>query len=164
GLEKVLLLFCEERGKIMKTCTEAVSFESCPLRSKNLILNQPRCIMEKSRSLEIAKRYLGEKVRVVFDRPLGTKHPKHGFVYEANYGYIPGIKAPDGEDLDTYYLGIDEPLQKAEGFCIAIIHRENDDDDKLVVAPENVELSDEEILKATAFQEQWFKSRVIRKP
>jgi len=120
--------------------------------------------METSKSLEIAKEYLGKKVRVVFDRPLGTNHPKHGFVYEANYGYLPRIKAPDGEDLDAYYLGVAEPLQEAEGSCIAIIHRENNDDDKLVVVPDGVELSDEEILRATAFQEQWFKSIIVRKP
>ena len=120
--------------------------------------------METSKSLEIAKRYLDERVHVVFDRPFGTKHPKHGFVYEANYGHLPGIQAPDGEDLDAYYLGVAEPLQEAEGTCIAIIHRENDDDDKLVVVPEGTGLTDEEILKAVAFQEQWFKSSIVRKP
>lgn len=115
-----------------------------------------------SESLKIAKSYLGRKVKVVFDRPLGSTHPKHGFIYEANYGYLPGIKAPDGEDLDAYYLGVNEPLQESEGICIAVIHRENDDDDKLVVVPEGVELSDEEISKATHFQEQWFKSQILR--
>ncbi|MDD3679196.1 MAG: inorganic pyrophosphatase [Patescibacteria group bacterium] len=118
--------------------------------------------MKTSKSLEIAKGYLGKKVQVFFDRPLGAKHPKHGFVYEANYGYLPGIKSSDGEDLDAYYLGVSKPLQEAEGICIAIIHRENDDD-KLVVVPKNIKLSDEEILKATAFQEKWFKSIIIRK-
>jgi inorganic pyrophosphatase len=114
-------------------------------------------------SLEIAREFIGKEVHVIFDRPLGTKHPKHGFVYEVNYGYVPGIKAPDGEDLDAYYLGVAESLENAEGVCIAIIHRENDDDDKLIVVPEGIELSDEEILKATHFQEQWFKSRIVRK-
>jgi inorganic pyrophosphatase len=117
---------------------------------------------EKNKSLEIAREFLGKKVRVVFDRPLGTKHPKHGFRYEVNYGYLPGIKAPDGEDLDAYYLGVNEPLQEAGGVCIAIIHRENDDDDKLIVVPEGIQLTDEEISKAVAFQEQWFKSKIIR--
>ncbi len=118
--------------------------------------------MQISKSFSIAKEYLGQKVKVVFDRPLGTKHPKHGFVYEANYGYLPGIKAPDGEDLDAYYLGVNEPLQEAEGICIAIIHRENDDDDKLIIVPEGIELTDEEITKAVHFQEQWFKSTIAR--
>jgi inorganic pyrophosphatase len=119
--------------------------------------------MERSESLSIAKNYLGKKVKVIFDRPLGTKHPKHGFVYEVNYGYIPDVKAPDGEDLDAYYLGVSTPLKEAYGICTAIIHRENDDDDKLVVVPEGVELTDEEISKAVAFQEQWFKSGIVRK-
>lgn len=122
----------------------------------------PSAIMETSKSLLIAKKYLGQKVRVVFDRPLGSKHPKYGFVYEVNYGYLPGVKAPDGEDLDAYYLSSNEPLQEAEGICIAIVHREDDDDDKLVIVSENVQLTDEEILKAVNFQEQWFESTIVR--
>ncbi|OGG59432.1 inorganic pyrophosphatase [Candidatus Kaiserbacteria bacterium RIFCSPHIGHO2_02_FULL_50_50] len=106
--------------------------------------------------------YLGKEVKVAFDRPLGSTHPKHGWVYEANYGYVPGVKAPDGDDLDVYYLGVTEPLQEAEGVCIAIIHRENDDDDKLIIVPKGVELTDAEIREATNFQEQWFKSRIVR--
>jgi len=79
---------------------------------------------------------------VIIGRPLGSKHPKHGFEYKANYGYIPNTKSPDGEELDAYYLGISRPLMNARGVCIAIIHRTNDDDDKLVVVPEGTELTD----------------------
>ncbi len=118
--------------------------------------------MEKSQSLQIAKKLLGKEVEVIFDRPLGTRHPKHGFIYEVNYGYIEGIKAPDGEDLDAYYLGVSEPLTKEKGICIAIAHRKNDDDDKLIVAPQGVSMSDEEIVKAIYFQEQWFDTEIIR--
>lgn len=96
------------------------------------------------------------------DRPMGTKHPKHDFVYEANYGFIEGVKAPDGEDLDAYYLGVTEPLDKATGICVAIIHRIKDDDDKLIVVPEGVTLTDEQINQATHFQEQWFEGQIIR--
>jgi len=110
-----------------------------------------------------AKDFLGKEVEVIIDRPIGSKHPKHGFVYEANYGYIPNTKSPDGEELDTYYLGVDEPIKKAKGTCIAIVHRTNDDDDKLIVAPEGIELTDEEINKQIEFQEQWFEHEIIRK-
>ena len=106
--------------------------------------------------------YLGHKVNVTIDRPLGSKHPKHGFVYEANYGYIPNTKSPDGEELDAYYLGADKPLEKANGICIAVIHRTNDDDDKLVVAPNGEDLSNEEIEKLIDFQEKWFKHIILR--
>lgn len=108
--------------------------------------------------------FLGKNVDVVIERPLGSKHPKHGFIYEVNYGYIPNTKSPDGEELDAYYLGVSKPLQKAKGICIAVIHRTNNDDDKLVVVPENKkEISDEEINNLTNFQEQWFEHVIIRK-
>lgn len=116
----------------------------------------------ESQSFTLAKQFLGEEVEVVIDRPLGSRHPQHDFVYEANYGYVEGVRAPDGEDLDVYYLGIDKPLDKARGVCIAIVHRRDDDDDKLVVVPKGVELSDEEIAAQTHFQEQWFDSKVVR--
>lgn len=115
-----------------------------------------------SKSLELAKQFLGQTVEVTFDRPLGSKHPKHGFVYEVNYGYVDGVKAPDGEYLDAYYLGTDQTLQKTEGIVKAIVHRLDDDDDKLVVIPKDVSMTDEEIDRAVHFQEQWFKHQILR--
>ena len=106
--------------------------------------------------------YLGRKANVVVDRPLGSKHPKHGFIYEVNYGYVPNTKALDGEEIDAYILSLDKPVDKILGICIAIIHRTNDDDDKLVVAPEGVNFSDEEIEKLVEFQEKWFKHIILR--
>lgn len=113
-------------------------------------------------SFQIARRYLGKRVKVTMDRPLGSVHSKHGFKYEANYGYVEGVKAPDGEDLDAYYLGVNEPLQEAEGVCVAIAHRANDDDDKLIVLPEGQEMTDAEIMSAILFQEQWFDTTIFR--
>jgi|SRR3989344_5369634 len=107
--------------------------------------------------------HVGKIVDAVIDRPLGSTHPKHGFRYEVNYGYVPGTKAPDGEELDAYVLGVDEPLKTFRGKCIAVIHRTNDNDDKLVVVPENAEgLSDDEIRTLTHFQERWFRSVILR--
>jgi len=113
-------------------------------------------------SLELARQFLNKEVEVIVDRPFGSKHPEHGFIYEVNYGYIDGVKAPDGEDLDAYFLGADEPLKKAKGVCIAIAHRKNDDDDKLIVVPRGKEMGDEEIMSAIKFQEQWFDTIIIR--
>ena len=117
----------------------------------------------ESESFKLAKTFLGKDVEVIMDRPLGSKHPKHGFVYEVNYGYIENVIAPDGEELDAYYLGVNSPLEKATGKVIAIVHRVDNDDDKLVVVPEGTTLSDEEISRQVNFQEQWFKSSVVRK-
>src|SRR3989344_294760 len=119
--------------------------------------------MKETLSLKLARVFLGKEVEVVFDRPIGTRHPKYDFVYEQNYGNIPGVPAPDGEDLDAFYLGETKPLQRAKGLCIAIIHRRDDDDDKLVVVPKGFNPSDEEIMKLVHFQEQFFDSVVVRK-
>ena len=106
--------------------------------------------------------YIGKIVNVTIDRKLNTLHPKHGFKYELNYGYIPNTISGDGEELDAYVLGINEPIDSFKGKCIAVIHRLNDDDDKLIVTPEDKEFTDEEIRKLTYFQEQYFESEIIR--
>jgi inorganic pyrophosphatase len=106
--------------------------------------------------------FLGSTVTITIDRPLGSKHPKWGFKYPVNYGYVPNVKSGDGEDLDAYVMGIKESLQEFTGKCIAIIHRLNDNDDKLILAAEGEDFNDEEIREATYFQEQFFKSIILR--
>lgn len=107
-------------------------------------------------------KYIGKIINVKIDRPLGSKHPKHGFEYEVNYGYIPDTISGDGEELDCYILGVDESLEEFEGECIAIIHRTNDNDDKLIIVPIGKEISDKEIRELTNFQEKYFESEIIR--
>ncbi len=107
--------------------------------------------------------FIGHKVNVVIDRPLGSKHPKHGFTYEVNYGYIPNTKSADGEELDAYVLGIDKPITKIRGTCIAVIRRTDDVDDKLIVIQDGKDFSDADIEKLTEFQEKWFKHVIFMK-
>lgn len=109
-----------------------------------------------------ATQFIGKIVTVMIDRPIGSRHPKYDFEYEINYGFIPETKAPDGEEIDAYVLEIDYPVKEFTGKCVAVIHRTNDEDDKLVVVPEGSEVSDEEIRRTTDFQEQFFKSEIIR--
>lgn len=104
--------------------------------------------------------YIGKTVHVKIDRPFGSKHPKHDFVYITNYGYVPDTISGDGEELDCYVLGEFEPLEEYEGKCIAIIHRTNDDDDKLVIA--NCNYSDDAIEALTEFQERFFEHEIWR--
>lgn len=106
--------------------------------------------------------YIGKIVNVKMDRQMGTKHPKHGFVYPINYGYIPNTVSGDGEELDCYVLGVFEQLEEFEGECIAIIHRTNDNDDKLVVVPIGKEYDDSAINALTEFQERFFEHIIIR--
>ncbi len=97
------------------------------------------------------------------DRPIGTKHPKHDFIYPINYGFIPNTISGDGEELDAYVIGPTVPLDEFTGRCCAIIHRTNDDDDKLIVIPkEQKDIDDATINKMTEFQEKWYKHIIIR--
>ena len=106
--------------------------------------------------------YLGKILEIKIDRPLGSKHPKHGFIYTVNYGYVPNTISGDGEELDCYVLGVFEPLEDFKGKCIAIIHRLNDNDDKLIIAPENKNFTNAKIRALTEFQERFFESEIIR--
>ena len=106
--------------------------------------------------------YINKTVMVTMDRPLGSKHPKHGFIYPVNYGFIPYTISGDDEELDAYVLGVDKPLKQFIGKCVAVVHRTDDNDDKLVVVPDNMQLSDEKIEQQIAFQEKWFKHILIR--
>lgn len=108
------------------------------------------------------KEYLNKEVDVIVDRPLATKHPKHGFIYMLNYGYIPNTISGDGEEIDAYLLGEFESVTISKGKVIAIIHRTNDNDDKLVVSVNGKNYSDDAIRALTEFQERYFESVIIR--
>ena len=108
------------------------------------------------------KEYLGKIIKVVIDRPIGSKHPKYDLIYPVNYGYVPNTISGDNEELDCYILGVNKPLKEFKGKCIAIIHRLNDNDDKLVIVPEHKIFSNEEIEKEIDFQEKYFKHIIIK--
>lgn len=104
---------------------------------------------------------IGSTVTVIVDRPLGTFHPKHKDIfYTVNYGFVPGVIAPDGEEQDAYILGIDEPLAEFTGRVIAIIHRFDDAEEKWVIAPEGISFTKEQIAQQVAFQEQYFRTEI----
>ena len=103
----------------------------------------------------------GKMVTVIVDRPLGSFHPEYKELrYPLNYGYIEGEFSLDGEEMDAYILGVDVPLCTFRGKVIAIIHRLDDIEDKLVVAPEDAVFSKEEVISHTAFVEQYFQIEV----
>ena len=104
---------------------------------------------------------IGKTVKVIVDRPLGSFHPQHKDIYySVNYGYVNGIFAPDGEEQDAYILGVNGAVREFTGIVIAIIHREDDVEDKWVVAPKNCSFSKEEIERQVHFQEKYFKHTI----
>ena len=107
--------------------------------------------------------FLGKIVKIKIDRPLGSKHPKYDLIYPVNYGYVPNTISGDNEELDAYLLGVFEPVNEYEGECIAIIHRTNDNDDKLVIVPIGKDYSNDAIDALTEFQEQYFEHIILRK-
>lgn len=111
---------------------------------------------------ENIRKFLNQKVEVCIDRELGSKHPKWGFIYLLNYGYVPNTVNTDGEEIDCYVLGVYEPIKQFSGKCIAIIHRLNDDDDKLIIVPGDKKYSDDAIIALTEFQERYFDIDIVR--
>ena len=112
--------------------------------------------------MEDIKKYLGKTVTVKMDRLLGSENPEYHWIFSLNYGFIPDTVSGDDEEIDAYVLGVFKPIEEFTGKVIAIIHRTNDNDDKLIVAPEGVNYTDDQIRALTEFQEKWFKSEIIR--
>ncbi len=109
-----------------------------------------------------ATEFIGKTVTIKMDRPLGSRHPRFGFIYPLNYGYVPGVMAPDQDELDAYVLGVFEALEQFKGTCIAVVRRVEDDDDKLVVVPAGKDYTDDQIRALTEFQERFFTTVIIR--
>ena len=98
---------------------------------------------------------IGSKVTMFVDRPIHSTHPKHkDIVYGVNYGYIKEIMAADEEYQDVYILGESKPIDYCKGLVCAVIERENDIEDKLVVVTDNKDYSIEEIKEKINFQER----------
>ncbi len=127
--------------------------------SKKFQGNGDRLILDRDGAVES---HLGALVDVQIDRPIGSSHPRHGYTYPVNYGFVPGIKVGDGQDLDVYLLGVVEPLTRFRGRCIAVIRRYDDLEDKLIVVPDGRVVSDNEIRRITDFQEKYFQTAILR--
>lgn len=105
--------------------------------------------------------FLGKEVTITIDRPIGTAHPKHPeIIYPINYGFIANEIAPDDEELDVYLLDVTYPVNTYTGRIIAIVHRENDIEDKLVMASSNESYTVKDIKNAIYFQEQFYNSSI----
>ena len=99
-------------------------------------------------------------IEVVIDRPLHSAHPQEpDLIYEVNYGYVPETIAPDGDEIDVYVLGANEPLERCEARVIAIIRRRDDVEDKLVATLAG-DWDEASIVRATEFQARFWDSWV----
>lgn len=109
------------------------------------------------------KEYIGKIITVKIDRKMGSGHPKFPkSLYPINYGFIPNTLAADGCEIDVFVLGVFEAIDEFTGKVIAVIHRTNNDDDKVIVVPEGKEYTDDQIRALVEFQEQYFESEIYR--
>ena len=111
----------------------------------------------------LIREYLGKTVTVEIDRPIGHVHVTKGITlrYTVNYGFLPGITGGDGEEQDVYVLGVSERLERFTGTVIAAIRRSDDNEDKLVAAPDGMSFCIDEIVRAVEFVEKYFDSTVV---
>ena len=117
------------------------------------------CLTDFQRE-ELIQDMLGKTVNVIVDRPIGYVHVKSGitFRYPINYGYLPDLIGGDGDEQDVYILGVDEPVERFTGRIIGVVRRADDNEDKLVAAPEGVLFHQGQIAEAVHFVEQYFSS------
>lgn len=130
---------------------------------KQIVLNGADELEENFRKVQTEiNSVIGRIVTVTVDRPLGSYHPEHeDMYYSVNYGYVEGIIAPDGEEQDAYILGVDEAVEKFTGIIIAIVHRNDDVEEKWIIAPKGMAFTKEEIRKQIHFQEKYFDSEIV---
>ncbi len=115
------------------------------------------------RELMKAIQYIGKNIKVKIDQPIGSCHPEYPeMIYSVNYGFVPNTISGDNEELDCYVLGEEKALNEYTGKCIGVIHRLEEDDDKLIIVPSNKNYTNYEIKELTDFQEKYFHSVVIR--
>ena len=111
----------------------------------------------KSRYLKFANKI----VNVTIDRPLGSKHPKFGWIYPINYGYIPNTTAEDNLEIDVYVIDSKKPLKEARVKIIGIVNRKDDIESKLIgIIDTNKRYTLNEIYERIEFQEQFFNSKI----
>ena len=82
-------------------------------------------------------------------------------IYPINYGYIPNVLGGDGEELDVYLLGVDEPVASYTGQIVGIVYRADDVEDKLVMAPVGKSYTAEEIASFVYFQEKYYQTNIL---
>ncbi|MEM8850616.1 MAG: inorganic diphosphatase [Pseudomonadota bacterium] len=119
--------------------------------------------MQRLRPADASDDWIGARVVVHIDRPVGSRHPRFaGLIYPVHYGHVPGTMAADGHKIDAYLLGVTKPVARFEDRCVAIVHRRDDIEDKLIVVPEGLVMGDAEIAQSVQFQERYFQTVLIR--
>ena len=120
-------------------------------------------LLKKLMVREKLEKMIGKDVEVYIDRPIGSTHPKYNnIIYPVNYGYMKEITAVDGDYQDVYVLGEENKIDYCVGKVYAVVERDNDVEDKLIVTTDDRDYSIEEIKERIDFQEKYFKYKIIK--
>ena len=85
-------------------------------------------------------------------RPIGSLHPDYpSIVYSLNYGYVEGVTTDTGEHQGAFVVGLDTPAERFTGKKIAVIHRSDPNEEKWVIAPDNMPYNKQQIEEMVYF-------------
>ncbi|MBP9827428.1 hypothetical protein KBC99_03050 [Candidatus Saccharibacteria bacterium] len=105
--------------------------------------------------------FLGEQIDIIFDRPLGSTHPKHkAMICPVNYRYVPDAQAGNGDPVDVYYLSSEGQVKRTKDTCIGYVDRWDDNGEKLIATDGDMH-GVSGIEKLLSFQEKWFDHEII---
>lgn len=107
------------------------------------------------------QQYLGRRLTVQIDRPVGSKHPKYDYHYPLNYGYVPKTLAEDGSEIDVYLLNHEQPLSQVQVVIVGIAVRHNDDENKLIATLDGHCPDVHSVTEQLHFQEQYFDTEYV---
>ena len=72
-----------------------------------------------------------EHHKIIIDRAKGTAHPKWGWIYESDYGYLENTSSSDGEGIDVW-IGTKQP-QIADAIICIVDASHNDSEIKILI-------------------------------
>lgn len=123
------------------------------VRSRGFLL-LTKLMWDEAEYLDLLKLWIGQEVEVIVDRPIGFHD------YKINYGYIENRFSLDGQELDAYILGPKIPVKSYKAKVVGVVHRYDDNENKLVVA--NCDVTKEQIKEQINFREKFYNSILIK--
>ena len=100
-------------------------------------------------------------VEVEVDRPPGSVYPEDSdLIYELNCGFVRGLSGKEGRGQEAYIVGVCDAVLAFRGVVIAVVRRNGGREEILVVAPEGMRFSKQQVIEQIRFQERFFDSEV----
>lgn len=109
-----------------------------------------------------AYEFINQTVRIEINNSSIAKYYKVKNSFPINCGYVQDVLDGDGKQLECYIVGINEERKEFTGKCIAILHQFDNTQDKLIVAPNDIDYTDNQIREILKFKEKNYMNEIIR--